>query len=432
MQPTLTSLVSLQTDILRQIFDFLDDKDLFSLLDVCHLTRTLGLVVLLMRYRAHIDWNEEVSLASPAATELQENAMTICKLNCQFEDLLSLTVLKKIFVLLPNVEWLRVELSQDEQEANKNGGPIFLSIILRFLKRTRSYGRLVIVDPGGIPRTVTQGESVGEIRHSLEQISDCDSITLQSFLHRAWFSSKCTLVVPNHLHVTQLMIGYADFRGAWATTIMPLLQLPALLILHITKKTRMNTADLFAFLSRHPTIVTFTLEHYSLARSDVAQDRGPWPLPSLITLTAPLPYLPAILKDINLVRRLKSVTIGVSPEEEVITPLHRRLFPIPDAFDEIFSFITLNEVLCTLGDSEIISLELVVPAGVAAKEWLTLGEDPDERPERRLTHVKILRVYPETDRRIPDSIIRLFGLWSELFPSMTSYRIQYHGRRPRW
>lgn len=436
MSPMLADPLSFPTDILRIIFNFVDDQGLFSLLHVCHLTRTVGLVVLLMRYRSHIGWNEEVSLASPVVQELQENTMSIYKLHCRFEEVSSLVVLKKILESLPHVECLRVELSQEEphNESNRHGGPMFLAVILRLLGRMRSTRNagLVVLDPAGLPETVTAQTMIGHTKKKMDDIPDCDSVHLQSFLRRSLFSSKSILVIYNHLHVTHLMIGYAKFRGALATTIMPLLQLPNLQVLHITKKTRMNAADLFPFLSRHPTIQALTLEHYSLARCDVMQDHGPWPLPGLKSITAPLPYLYNIMKDINLVRRLEYVAIGVPPEDEIITPLYRRLFPISDAFDEKFSFDTLNEVLCTLSESRIISLDLVVPAGVASKEWLTLGENVDERPERRLVHLMKVHVYPETDHRFPDSILGLFYSWHELFPSVVNYSIHYHGRRSRW
>ena len=435
---------SFPTDILRQIFNLLDDKDLFSLLDVCRVTRTMSLVVLLIRYHSHIGWNEGVSLTSPVVQELQQNAMTIFKLNCQFDEIFSLTVLKKILSLLPHVEWLRVELSHSQQERNsasnrKGGGSMFPAIILRFLKSTRSIKRagLVVLDPNGdfeglgLPRLVTHRKIVDQIKRKMDDTSDYDSVHLQSFLRRSkWFSSKYTLLIPNHLHVTQLVIGHADFRGALATTVMPLLHLPALCALHIVRKARMNTADLFLFLSRHPIIEILILEHYSLARSDVMQDGGPWPLPNLKAIAAPLSYLHAILKDINLVRRLLFVTIGVSPLYEPIT--RRRLLPISDAFkfNEKFSFDTLDEVLCTLGESEIVSLDLVVPAGVASKEWLTVGENSDDRPERRLVHLTNVHVYPETDRGFPDSVTQLFRLWSERFPSVSCYSI--HDQRQGW
>jgi hypothetical protein len=130
----------------------------------------------------------------------------------------------------------------------------------------------------------------------MHEILGYDSIHLESSLPPSSFLSKITLVILNRLHITQLMIGYADFKGAWAGRFMPLLQLPTLFILHIAKKTRINTA----FVVRHPTLETLTLKHYSLARSDVNQDHGPWAVPSLRSLSAPLPYLHNLVRVLNL------------------------------------------------------------------------------------------------------------------------------------
>jgi hypothetical protein len=81
------------------------------------------------------------------------------------------------------------------------------------------------------------------------------------------------------------------------------------------------------------------------------------------------------------------VTIGVVPDEEVDIPLRRRLFPISDAIDENFSFDTLTEVLRALGESKIVALTLVLPAGLASRNGSCL-EKNQTTGQRRLVHVK--------------------------------------------
>ena len=433
-----TQLTSFPTDILRGISAFLGDEDLTSCQHVCHIVKVVALVALLERYRPQLDWDEQASFSSPAVAELEENLSVIYNLKCRF-DLPSVGALTRVVASLPNLRCLDLELARDERlggEKRKDVCAIreaFLCMVLAFWK---CRGGLVILRGSGwmvrVLETAPRRTGKNQIKKWLGL--GIKSIHLENFCSQSSITSNWILVDPNRLDAQILVVEQLDFQSAWATTVIPVLHLPALVSVYISKKARLPIAHLLDFLTRFPTVEYFGLEHFSLAREYVRLKREPrrWSLPNIDTLEAPLPYHPVLLSAIDL-PSLQFVTIGVAPAKDTSSfPSRRGLWWKLDVFDtlfdEWFSFDTLGKVLHMLADTRMADLFLVLPGGSRAAGWLTVGDDVETRPEKRLIHLKSVVIYPETDRPISESLRGLFSNWFELFPGLTSTFISFRSR----
>jgi hypothetical protein len=389
-----SNLILIPSDILRPLFDLLDDGDLISLRNVCHLTRTVTLVVLLSRYRSHLEWDEQLSFSSPVIEDLEHNFQTITALTCRLEDLSpSIEVLSSVVASLPNLCRLFVESSPENLRTINDWygrSQSLLPAIFAFLVRSPSnLCNYVLLERRQIYMPVVNGRTLPRIYAALSwnkdlkvghvtgrSILSCASLLVHSSPLYSDLTANWTLVVYDVLRITWLSLGHADFEGKCGTVIMSELQLPALMGLNIGGNSRLTINDLFGFLSRHPNIKSLSLEHCALSRESLEELKRTgqrWPLPSLTSLTAPVPYILTIvdLNDRDSVRRLKDICFGGFNQDprRYMKYLHR-IFPSSDEYDRRFSFELLDGVLHKLCHTNpAIVLSMVFPNSLSGIKW---------------------------------------------------------------
>jgi F-box domain len=420
-------LPGLPLDILRPIFELLNDEDLISFRNVCHLTRTIALVVFLSRYRSHLEWNDplELRFSSPVIDDLEHNFRAITTLNCRLQDLSSMDALNSVVASLPNLCRLFVESPPENLHTNLSEGRSLLPIIFAFFVRSPSDRcNYILLERRHVYMAVVNGRTTlprlyaalswnkdFKVRHvAARGILSCTSLLVHSSPLYSDLTTNWTLAVHNVLRITWLSLGRADFEGKCGIAIMSELHLPALIGLNIGENSRLSINDLFGFLLRHPNIRSLFLEHCALSREsleELKRTRRRWPLPSLASLTAPVPYILTILdlNDRDSVCRLKDVCFGVHDRD-----FHQnsgrsnkflcRFFASSDDYDRRFSFKILDEVLHKLSlISPAIGLSMVFPNNVSGIKWRRKWKNEGLHVERILYFRSPLR-----SEKLPSSI----------------------------
>ncbi|RDB27864.1 hypothetical protein Hypma_002085 [Hypsizygus marmoreus] len=479
-----TSLLfaELPADVVRAIFEHLEDNDILPLLQLGRIPRIISLVTLITRYRSRFDFEHHISFSSSSHDSLYANLMSITKLTCRAPPLLNIRnhitdsevtpILQRVIAALPNV--LEAYIIYDIPSTGRpsphsvlncsRGFPFIVAVLghapappnvhvidascapwLHWTSKRRRFHKHVYIKSSydSLPRWIRIiGYRILQLWFAAGWVHSFfgDPFARKEQCRRVRFDLQAQLRTPRSTQIIPfddwtLVIFDADtvtelnITPSQKRSVIPLEQ-THLLALHysiltsltIDECARITMSTLLQFLARHPTVRSLVLKHSTI--HGIPNPTTTPLLPHSIhldTVSAPLHIFAHLLPYID-AQSLHTAQIGC-----LGTP------PRLEKFD--FSQLDhILRVLATAGKSHLKIFHVWLPGGRAAEPWLhnatsTQGLEEEERPERRLVRVRRVVVHAENPRVEPfdESIKPLFAEWFKLFPALMISRVEGEG-----
>ncbi|RDB26911.1 hypothetical protein Hypma_004958 [Hypsizygus marmoreus] len=468
-------LTELPADVLRAIFEQLEDNDILPLLQLGRIPRIISLVSLITRYRSRFDFEQHISFSSSSHDSLYVNLVSITRLTCRAPPLLNIRnhitdsgvtpILQRIIAALPNVHEARViyDIPSTRRPSPHSISDCSLGFpfIAAVLGHAPSPPNILVIDAGCAPWLHWTSKRRRFYKASYDSLPRWIRIIGNPILS-LWFAADrvysffrdpfaqkeqdrrvrvdlqaqlrtprstqiipfddWTLVIFDADTVTELNITPSQKRSVIPLEQTHLLALhyPILTSLTLGEGASVALSTLLQFLARHPTIRSLVLK-----RSSIHGIPSPTAMPllphsvHLNTLSAPLHIFAHLLPHID-AQSLHTAQIGC--------------FGTPPPLE--FDFNQLDHILRVLAAAEESHLKIFhvwLPGGQAAEPWLrsvsSTQLEGEERPERRLVGVRRVVVHAENPRVEPfdESIKPLFTEWFKLFPGLMISKVEGEG-----